>query len=290
MELSNRLEKSKIENMSKLELIQLVNELEETKELQEKFLLNISHDLRNPLNVILSVLQCLKFDDESNDNKLIYKKNEYKDIIRRNSLKIVKLIDNLIDSSKLEKNYYNLKKANVEIINMIESTVTSIEKYAESKGISIIFDTNIEELICSVDPEAIDRIIMNLLSNAIKFSPKDSEILVTVFVGDKDINISVKDQGEGISEEDQKVIFNRFVQASKRKSNEHSGSGIGLDLVNYLCAAHGGTVSLYSKEGKGSQFTVTIPIVVLKNQDVNYEIGGRSKVEQLEVEFSDIYL
>ncbi|MDS0528142.1 HAMP domain-containing histidine kinase [Clostridium sp. SHJSY1] len=290
MELSNRLEKNKIESMSRFELIQLINELKETKDLQEKFLLNISHDLRNPLNVILSVLQCLKYDDEKSDKKLRDKRNEYKDIIRRNSLKIVKLIDNLIDSSKLEKNYYNLKKSNVEIISMIESTVTSTEKYAESKGIKIIFDTNVEELICAVDPEAIDRIVMNLLSNAIKFSPKDSQILLTVNADDKDIKISVEDEGEGISEEDQKVIFNRFVQASKRKSNEHSGSGIGLDLVNYLCLAHGGSVSLYSEESRGSKFIVNIPITILKDKEINYEIGGRSKVEQLEVEFSDIYL
>lgn len=290
MELNNRLEKSNIENMSKIELMQLIAQLKESKELQEKFLLNISHDLRNPINVILSVLQCLKYDDDSTNKTLLVKRREYKDIIRRNSLKIVKLIDNLIDSSKLEKNYYNLKRSNVEIISMIESTVTSTEKYAEAKGIRVIFDTNMEEFVCAVDPEAIDRIVMNLLSNAIKFSKSESEILVSVVVDDKDIKISVKDEGEGISEEDQKLIFNRFVQVSKRKYNEHSGSGIGLDLVNYLSVAHGGTVSLYSEENKGSQFIVSIPITLLKDEDINYEIGGRSKVEQLEVEFSDIYL
>ncbi|MBD7910858.1 MULTISPECIES: HAMP domain-containing sensor histidine kinase [Clostridium] len=289
MELNNRLEKSNFESMSKFELVQLLNELREAKDLQDKFLLNISHDLRNPINVILSVLQCLKYDD-NNDKKLVDKRKEYRDIIRRNSLKIVKLIDNIIDSSKLEKNYYNLKRSNIEIISMLENTVTSVEKYAEEKGIRIIFDTNVEEFICAVDPEAIDRIVMNLLSNAIKFSPSESQILVSVFIDEKEISISVQDEGEGISEEDQKVIFNRFVQATKRKNNEHSGSGIGLDLVNYLSVAHGGKVSLYSKEGEGSRFDVKLPILLLEDEEINYELGGRSKVEQLEVEFSDIYL
>ena len=232
MKLDERLINEDIENLSKIELIKLVHDLKRTKDLQENFLLNISHDLRSPINVILSVLQCLKYEKESNDDVIISKRKEYRDIIRRNSLKIIKLIDNLIDSSKLEKNFYNLKRYNIEIIGLIESVVTSIEKYAEEKDISVIFDTNVEEFECAVDPAAMDRIVMNLLSNAIKFSTKHGKILVYVQVKDEIIEISVKDEGIGIPKEEQKDIFNRFVQSSQNKKNEYSGSGIGLDLDN----------------------------------------------------------
>lgn len=290
MEIDESLEKGNIENLSKTELISLVKELKRTKDLQEDFLLNISHDLRNPINVILSVLQCLKYENKVENFETIEKKKEYRNILRRNSLKIVKLIDNLIDTSKLQKNYYTLKKYNVEVVGMIENTVTSVEQYAEEKGIRIIFDTNEEECVCAVDPVAIDRIVMNLLSNAIKFSPRDSEILVNVYITDKDLSFSVKDQGIGIPKKDQTLIFNRFIQSVQGKKNEHSGSGIGLDLVNYLTKAHDGSISLISEEGKGSEFIVKIPLVIIENKDRDYEIENRSKVEQLEVEFSDIYL
>ena len=287
MDFKISLEGMKVEDLTKSDLVKLIDEQKKQIELQENFLLNISHDLRSPINVILSVLQCLKY--ESKDSKEIEdKREEYRQVIRRNSLKILKLVDNLIDASKLQKNYYNLEKHNVDIICLIEATVDSINKYAELKNIKVIFDTNVEECMCNVDPQAIDRIVMNLISNALKFSPNGSEVDVIVNVSDKDIKISVEDHGKGISEKDQKIIFNRFVQSRNNKG--HSGSGIGLDLVNYLSKAHGGKVELYSKEGIGSNFVVTIPLVKANGVEKKNLIESRSKIEQLEVEFSDIYL
>lgn len=291
MELNERLDNNEIDSLSKAELIKVVQDLRKRGNLQEEFLLNISHDLRSPINVILSILQCFKYEDESNVNKIdASKRKEYRDIMRRNSLKIVKLIDNLIDVSKLEKNYFTLNKYNVEIINLIESTVTSIEKYAEQKNINIIFDTNMEECMCAVDPEAIDRIMMNLLSNAIKFSEANKNILVNVTVNEETINISVKDSGMGIKKEDQKIIFNRFIQAKSGEKSEFKGSGIGLDLVSYLCRAHGGDIKLVSNYGEGSNFIVTLPRVLVEVDNNDCMFKRRSRIEQLEVEFSDIYL
>lgn len=291
MELNERLDNNEIDSLSKAELIKVVQDLRKRGNLQEEFLLNISHDLRSPINVILSILQCFKYEDESDVNKIdASKRKEYRDIMRRNSLKIVKLIDNLIDVSKLEKNYFTLNKYNVEIINLIESTVTSIEKYAEQKNINIIFDTNMEECMCAVDPEAIDRIMMNLLSNAIKFSEANKNILVNVTVNEETINISVKDSGMGIKKEDQKIIFNRFIQAKSGEKSEFKGSGIGLDLVSYLCRAHGGDIKLFSNYGEGSNFIVTLPRVLVEVDNNDCMFKRRSRIEQLEVEFSDIYL
>ncbi|MBE6046902.1 MAG: HAMP domain-containing histidine kinase [Clostridium sp.] len=291
MELNERLDNNEIDSLSKAELIKVVQDLRKRGNLQEEFLLNISHDLRSPINVILSILQCFKYEDESDVNKIdASKRKEYRDIMRRNSLKIVKLIDNLIDVSKLEKNYFTLNKYNVEIINLIESTVTSIEKYAEQKNINIIFDTNMEECMCAVDPEAIDRIMMNLLSNAIKFSEANKNILVNVTVNEETINISVKDSGMGIKKEDQKIIFNRFIQAKSGEKSEFKGSGIGLDLVSYLCRAHGGDIKLVSNYGEGSNFIVTLPRVLVEVDNNDCMFKRRSRIEQLEVEFSDIYL
>lgn len=261
-----------------------ISDIMRVTEDKENFTLNITHDMRSHLNVIISALQFVEHSNlKLSDNK------KYMNIIKRNSYKILKLINNLIDTSRLENNYYKLEKKNIDIVSMIEGTVECIEKYSLEKDIQLIFDTNKEECIVSVDPEAIDRILMNLLSNAIKFSPSNSEIFVYLNIDSKNINISVKDNGIGISLEDQEKIFNRFYQCSNKTENESIGSGIGLDLTNYLVKAHNGTIDIKSKENEGSEFIVTIPRVIGES---NNEITNKysDKIQMLEVEFSDIYL
>lgn len=280
------------EKLNKLTKEQLIDEylnLLNKKTLQEDFILNISHDLRSPLNVILSIIQCYKY---SIDDKK--KMEEYLDVIKRNGYKILKLINNIIDSTKLDRDHYELTKKNVEIISLIEWNISNLDKYASLKDISLVFDTNVEECIMAVDIEAIDRIIVNLISNAIKFSPRKSYIYINVMNKDNSITILVKDQGIGIPLEEQKNIFNRFVQSSKINKDEHAGSGIGLDLVRRLVEAHNGTIELESKEYSGSEFRVKLPITLLneenENKTDNNYLSAKDKVEVLEVEFSDIYL
>lgn len=149
------------------ELKDIVYECMDKCKAEEILLLNINHDLRSHLNVILSTLQFI------NINKSLDKEmDKYMNIIKRSSYKMLKLINNLIDTTKLQNNCYTLEKRNVDIVPLIESTVDEVEKYASGKGIRLIFDTNKEECKAFVDPQAIDRILMNLLSNAIKFSKK----------------------------------------------------------------------------------------------------------------------
>ena len=276
--------------LSKEELIDKLVKLSEGKNAQEDFILNISHDLRSPLNIILSVLQCYK--DDYKDSKKGHKCLEHIDIIKRNSYKILKLINNLIDTTKLEQEHYNITKENLDIINLIEWDICSMDKYAKQKDISLIFDTNVEECIMAIDSEAVDRIIMNLISNAIKFSPKGSCIYVNVWKNTNQLIISVRDEGMGIPKEEQGSIFNRFIQSSRNKRNENSGSGIGLDLVRYLVKALNGSIELISKENCGSEFIIKIPIEIIEDiRNVkNKFLNSKCKVEVLEVEFSDIYL
>jgi signal transduction histidine kinase len=284
------LTKAELTKLSKEELIEMIIKLDQGKRDQEDFILNISHDLRSPLSVILSILQCYK-DEYLNNNKN-NKLHEHMDIIKRNGYKILKLINNLIDTTKLEKNHYKLEKRNLDIINLIEWNISSIDKYAKQKDISLVFDTNVEECIMAIDAEAIDRIIMNLISNSIKFSPQDSNIYINVWKSKNEITISVKDEGIGIPKDEQNDIFNRFVQSTKNKKNEYCGSGIGLDLVRYLTKAHNGSVELRSEENNGCEFIIKLPIIKLSNAtDCKSNcLNVSNKVELLEVEFSDIYL
>ncbi|WP_160693172.1 HAMP domain-containing sensor histidine kinase [Clostridium sp. C2-6-12] len=290
MESSLRTKRSELIKLSKEELINKLLKLSEEKKAQEDFILNISHDLRSPLNIILSILQCYKDEYKNIDN--MEQSQKHMESIKRNGYKILKLINNLIDTTKLEKKHYNIKRENLDVINLIEWNISSIDKYAKRKDISLVFDTNVEECVMAIDPEAIDRIIMNLISNAIKFSPQGSSIYINTWKSINQLTISVRDEGIGIPKEEQEAIFNRFIQSSKNNRNENSGSGIGLDLVRYLTKAHNGEIELISEENKGSEFIVKLPIEILKsneNKKDNY-LNAKSKVEVLELEFSDIYL
>ena len=286
----NILNRNDLIKLSKDELVSKLINLSESKKNQEDFILNISHDLRSPLNIILSVLQCYK--DDYKDIKRYGKCQDHMDVIKRNSYKILKLVNNLIDTTKLEKNHYSIKRENLDVINLIEWNISSIDKYAKQKEISLVFDTNVEECIMAVDPEAIDRIIMNLITNAIKFSPKGSNIHINAWKSINQLTISVRDEGIGIPKEEQNTIFNRFVQSSRNKKSENSGSGIGLDLVRYLTQAHNGSIELKSEENSGCEFIIKLPIERLQDDENNRDkcLNIKSKVEVLEVEFSDIYL
>ena len=235
-------------------------------------------------------MQCYK--EEYKDIEKVSEFKEHRELIKRNGYKILKLINNLIDTTKLEKNHYNIKRENLDIINLIEWNVSSIDKYAKQKNIALVFDTNVEECVMAIDPEAIDRIIMNLISNAIKFSPQGSSIYINVWKSIKQITISIRDEGMGIPKDEKNTIFNRFIQSSKNKRHENSGSGIGLDLVKYLTKAHNGSIELISEENRGSEFTIKLPIEILQNNKINENkcLNTTSKVEVLELEFSDIYL
>ena len=256
-----------------------INELLENN---DQYLLNIIHDLRSHLNVITSAAQFMEHNYKDDKNlKCI-------EIIKRNSFKMLKLINNLIDSNKIKNNYYKLNKKNIDIVPMIENTISCIEKFASERNINLIFDTNEEECIMAIDPEAIDRVIMNLLSNAIKFSNENSNIYINLVVKDKEIELSFKDEGCGISKEEKERIFDRFYQGKNNDNIE--GSGIGLNLCMLFVKAHDGKIFLESEINKGSIFTVILPRKIEDHIETVKEEGNLiNKNQAVEIEFSDTY-
>ena len=248
----------------------------------DQYLLNIIHDLRSHLNVITSAAQFMEHNYKDDKNlKCI-------EIIKRNRFKMLKLINNLIDSNKIKNNYYKLNKKNIDIVPMIENTISCIEKFASERNINLIFDTNEEECIMAIDPEAIDRVIMNLLSNAIKFSNENSYIYINLVVKDKEIELSFKDEGCGISKEEKERIFDRFYQGKNNDNIE--GSGIGLNLCMLFVKAHDGKIFLESEINKGSIFTVILPRKIEDHIETVKEEGNLiNKNQAVEIEFSDTY-
>ena len=266
-------------------------ELEKNLRMQEEFFLNIAHELKTPLNVIFSITQL--FDLYIKDGSLIEnqdKLEKYINVISQNCYRQSKLVNNLIDLSKIESGFFKLHLSNKNIVSVVENIVQSVSEYVENKGLKIVFDTDIEEKIIACDPLSIERIMLNLISNAIKFSMAGDEIRVDILDKGDTVEISVLDTGIGIDKGHLDVIFERFKQVDKSLSRNAEGSGIGLCLVKSIVELHGGRIKLESEIGKGSKFTIEFPsrtVEVPYTRSENNMI--RSRVEIINIEFSDIY-
>ena len=248
--------------------INLNNQLEENKRLsqeiieQEKFknnyFVNLSHELRTPINVIVSTVQLINVVSKRKD--LTQDKfNEYMDIIRKNCDNLLKIINDIIDSSKIETGKYKINKKNNDIVYIVEETVLNMSKFIEDSGLSLIIDPDMEEKIISCDETEIERCVVNLLANAVKFTNEGGEIRVYIKEVEDYIEITVEDTGIGISKEDQEFIFKRFSQVGDNKSIKVSSSGIGLTFVKYIVELHNGYIKLESEINKGSKFIIGLP-------------------------------
>ncbi|MCX7694643.1 MAG: ATP-binding protein [Caloramator sp.] len=268
-----------------------IKELEEYENIRSEFFANISHEFRTPLNIILGSIQLLELYLKNNkiidDNDTLYKYNKS---IKQNCFRLLRLVNNLIDITKVNAGYMQLNLCECNIVALVEDIVQSVADYINSKNIEIIFDTDVEEKVIRCDKDKIERIILNLLSNAIKFTPEDGKIFVNINDLDEYTCISVKDTGIGIPYDKQDIIFERFSQVNKSLSREREGSGLGLNIVKSFVEMHGGEIKLVSEEGKGSEFIFLLPNNL--DKDINCEIDTISNfnnVERISIEFSDIY-
>jgi PAS domain S-box-containing protein len=265
----------------------------ELEKLRTEFFANISHELRTPLNIILGVIQIIKRDLLDKEKPIIKEKiiNNI-NIEQQNCFRLLRLINNLIDSTKLDSGHFELDMINCNIVSVVEEITLSVVDYVNNNNISLIFDTDVEEKIIACDPDKIERIILNLLSNCIKFTNQGGSICVNVFDGEEYITITVEDTGIGIPEEKVNIIFDRFRQVDKSFTRNYEGSGIGLSLVKSLMEMHGGTISVESEYGVGTKFIMKFPVKVLnksnEKSNVNNNITNNC-VEKINIEFSDIY-
>ncbi|MDU3336846.1 ligand-binding sensor domain-containing protein [Paraclostridium bifermentans] len=249
-------QKTKSLNKQLKENKKLSEEIIQNEKFKNNYFVNLSHELRTPINVISSTVQLI-----NNVNKnLTYEKSEkYMNIISKSCDNLLKIINDIIDSSKIETGQYKIYKKNKDIVYIVEEAALNMSKFIEGKGLSLVIDPEIEEKVISCDATEIERCIINLLANAVKFTPEGGEITVYIREVEKYIEITVEDNGIGISKEDQNFIFKRFSQVEGNGATKASSSGIGLTLVKYIADLHSGYVRLESEISKGSKFTIGLP-------------------------------
>ena len=212
-------------------------------------------------------------------------------MFKSNCKRMLRLIDNIVDITKIDVGFTKPKFVNCDIVRVIEDITLSVVNYAENKNINIVFDTEIEEHIIKCDSSMIERAMLNLLSNAIKFTKENGNIVVNLYKDEQWVHIIVKDDGIGIPIGIQGMIFERFVQGDKSLTRLNEGSGIGLYLVKCLVEAHGGKIWLNTEVESGVEFIFYLPIKTIDNEDdiKIYSIEEHSIMDKCNIEFSDIY-
>lgn len=263
------------------------------EKVRSEFFSNISHEFKTPLSIIIATIQLINRNIDMGDVKIDQNSciPKYINSIRQNAYRLVKLVNNIGDLSKIEAGYYDINLEKRNIVEVVEDITLSVAQYIENKERNLVFDTDIEELVMAFDPEKIERIMLNLLSNAIKHTDKDGEIRVELNCNREYVNISVSDNGIGIPKEKVPYVFERFVQVDEDISRKREGCGIGLALVKYLVEMHNGKINVESKEKFGTKFSVILPILDIADDNSHRENleSANSKVEKCIIEFSDIY-
>lgn len=246
---------------------------------------NVSHELRTPLAVILSGIDFLSAclaEDVVNPETC----RSTLEISKRNCHRLLRVINNLLDLTKIKSGYVGLSLRNVDLHDKLAEVVESVRDYASRKEITLSFLSDTRRVV-AVDEDMFGRIMLNLLSNAIKFTPLKGVVSVILQDGGKGkIIITVKDNGIGIPSDKQCAIFDRFTQTDYSMTRRTEGCGLGLSLVRSLVELHDGRIWLESKPGLGSRFSFELPA---KTVDSSLSEAFRPDIkERIYYEFSDL--
>ncbi|MBS5886260.1 MAG: HAMP domain-containing sensor histidine kinase [Clostridium sp.] len=258
--------------------------------IKDEFYSNISHELRTPINVIYSALQ---LNDMYLKNCEVTKINRNNNIIRQNCLRLIRTINNFIDSNKLSEGFLEINKRVYNIVDIIENVVLSCNFYMNLRETKLTFDPEYEEIYFYCDKDYIERIMLNILSNSLKYGKFKGNIYVMVRIENKEnIIIEVINDAEAIPEDKRKVIFDKFTKVNTSLNRPSEGSGLGLFLTKGLVELHNGKITINAGIKYGNIFKITFTydnnikgeVVLLNN---NVEINELQ--EKIDIEFSDIY-
>lgn len=234
---------------------------EEMGEAKIKFFMNISHEIRTPLTLIITPLLSLIKEDKEPHRQGIY------EIIRKNSERILHLINQMMDLRKIDKGQMMMRMCQTDMVAFINEEYELFKQQALAKNIDFEYQHDSEELPVWIDRNNFDKVIINILSNAFKFTPTAGHILLSLTHTDHHAYISIKDSGIGIPKDKLETIFQRFYQSPSDPNDRNIGTGIGLDLTRSLVELHYGSISARNNEGEkgskfehGSEFIIRIPL------------------------------
>jgi hypothetical protein len=236
-----------------------------TTRVKDEFLATLSHELRTPLNAILGWTQLLRARGQPDTAEF----QRAMEVIDRNARAQVRLIDDLLDLSRIMSGRFRLDVQQVSLLDIVRGALDSIEPSAQTKGLRLESVLDPKSVVVSGDPARLQQVFWNLLSNAVKFTPKGGRIQVLLQRVNSHIEFSVTDTGIGIPPSFLPHVFERFTQKDSSTHRQYGGLGLGLAISKQLVDLHGGTIQAKSMgEGQGATFVVTLPLIMLgKDQD-----------------------
>ena len=236
----------------------LIADLQAASAAKSDFLAAMSHELRTPLNAIIGFSELLaEGGDEAADAATV---QTYSEHIHGSGLHLLELVNDVLDLARVEAGRLDLKPVRFDLDDLVRQTVATLQPLADQKRLEVV--TSLDPTAIEADPGRVRQIVLNLLSNAIKFTEPGGEIRITLAADGPDhVRLTVADTGIGIGSMDIDQIFEAFQQADGNgQRTHHEGTGLGLALTRQLVEAHGGTISVQSEVGVGSEFTVLLPV------------------------------
>jgi signal transduction histidine kinase len=225
--------------------------------LKSDFVSNVSHELRTPLALIRLYAETLELGRITTHEK----KNEYYSIIRKESERLTALINNILDFSRIEAGAKEYDFRETDIAELVHNTLDSYRYQIEQQGFALEEQIDRSIPAVKVDREAIARALVNLVNNALKYSANEKFLGVKLYRDQSLLKLEVIDRGIGIERHEQARIFEKFYRTCDPLVHNTKGSGLGLSLVRHISQAHGGDVAVESTPGRGSKFTLTLPLV-----------------------------
>ncbi|RNI12425.1 sensor histidine kinase [Methanohalophilus sp. RSK] len=246
-------EKKKIEE----ELIEAKFVAESANRAKSEFLATMSHELRTPLNSIIGFSQVMKTEKAGRLND---KQDHYLNNIFRSSKHLLQIINSILDLSRIESKFVELKYTNVDINAVFDELLEILYPFADEKSIAIHIENKSDTKLLTVDEQKFKQMLYNLLNNSIKFTNPGGYVEVVVNENSGWLHISIKDNGRGIPKDKIKAIFLPFHQLDQYETRSYGGTGLGLALVKKYVEMHGGQIDVESEVGKGSTFHLAIPV------------------------------
>lgn len=253
--------------------------LGELDEAKTRFFANISHELRTPLTIMLGITEKLATIVKPRDQE--DKVPEMIKLLDQNGLRLMKLIDDLLDLVRFDTGHADLNFQPTHVEAHFEGLMKSLRHLSEQDNVALLWICESQYQTVLLDRDKFDKLILNLVINAIKFTPSGGSIDVELEISKKKLNLSVKDTGVGIPQENLERIFDRFWQVDTSSTRKFQGSGIGLALVRSVAESLGGEVGATSKVGVGTHFTVSFPIAKAEESEVmdDATLSGKGIVE-----------
>jgi len=249
-----RLQSQEIQKHVK-ELEQRNDDLQKLNQEKVQLISLVSHDLKGPFNRIFALTQLMNSESENLSNE----QKEYLGKIHQIAVDGLGMVRNILDSRRLDDKGIDFSQVEFDLSIFVSSIVKNYRTLAEKKKIEIVFETGSPTLI-KADKLYLGRVIENLLSNAVKFSPTNKKIFISLTPLPQTIELSVKDEGPGISKEDQLKLFQRFQQLTAQPTGGESSSGLGLFIVKTIVDKIGGEILCESEIGEGAKFILRLPI------------------------------